>query len=202
MTEKELKQLNYNKGGNNYILKGNAINHWCAFGVSILNKLKEKYGNSFNIVVYWIENDSQVTYVSVPYNDIKHLFTNEHMTSSQNRWDFVIKQDMMCVHSNINFALSIKPYINRAFTSVFSSIPEKDYFEGSSILKLHLSKERNSQLIQQFKQKRMQKDPCLHCEICGFSFYERYGDIGYKLKHTILSPSLNFQRKVGPLSRI
>ena len=49
MTEKELKQLNYNKGGNNYILKGNAINHWCAFGVSILNKLKEKYGNSFNI---------------------------------------------------------------------------------------------------------------------------------------------------------
>lgn len=180
MTEKELKLLNYDKGCNNYILKGNAMNHWCAFGISILNKLKEKFGDSFNIVVYWMENDNQISFVNIPYCDIKHLFTPEHMTPSQNRWDFIIKQGMMCVHANINFAIDIKPYFNRVFASISPNNQDKIYYEGSPKLRLHLSKERNTQLIQQFKQERMRKDPGLHCEICEFSFYERYGDIGYK----------------------
>lgn len=53
MTAQELMDLNYTKGGNNYILQANADNHWCAFLSSVLNKLKNKYDNSFNIVVYW-----------------------------------------------------------------------------------------------------------------------------------------------------
>lgn len=108
------------------------------------------------------------------------MFTNEHLTLSQNRWDFIIKYDMLCVHSDIQFSINIKPYLNRSFFPISPSDQEKDYFEGSPALKLHLSKERNSQLIQHFKQAKAQKDPNLHCEICGFSFYERYGAIGHK----------------------
>lgn len=80
MTEQELKSLNHNKGGNNYIPKGNADNHWVAFSRKILVRLKKSFEDKFNLVVYWINENAQVSYVNIPYNDIKHLLTNEHMT--------------------------------------------------------------------------------------------------------------------------
>lgn len=180
MTEQELKSLNHNKGGNNYILKGNSDNHWVAFNRKVLVKLKKSFGDYFNLVVYWIDEDARVSYVNIPYGDIKHLLVEEHMTQSQNRWDFIIKQEQLCVHSNLNFAISILPYLNRSFddsTAIDSNTPIV-YTEGNPILKLHLYRERNLQMIQQFKQLRMLNDTNLHCEICGFSFYEKYGSIG------------------------
>lgn len=180
MTEQELKSLNHNKGGNNYILKGNADNHWVAFSRKILVRLKKSFEDKFNLVVYWINENAQVSYVNIPYNDIKHLLTDEHMTQSQDRWDFIIKQDQLCVHANLNFAISILPYLNRSFDNSATTTSNIDdvYLEGNSVLKLHLQKERNTQMIQKFKQHRMLSDPYLHCEICGFSFCEKYGSIG------------------------
>lgn len=51
-------------------------------------------------------------------------------------------------------------------------------FEGKEQLILHIKKERNPRLMKKFKQLFALKDKHLHCEICDFSFYEIYGDIG------------------------
>lgn len=50
--------------------------------------------------------------------------------------------------------------------------------EGKEQLRLHIKKERNHRLMKKCKQLFALKDKYLHCEICNFSFYEKYGDIG------------------------
>lgn len=50
--------------------------------------------------------------------------------------------------------------------------------EGNPRLKTHLIRERNSTLVQQKKEQVLQKTGKLCCEVCGFDFYEKYGDIG------------------------
>jgi Predicted restriction endonuclease len=50
--------------------------------------------------------------------------------------------------------------------------------EGKEQLIIHLKKERNQKLMKKCKQLFLLKDKYLHCEICNFSFYENYGDIG------------------------
>lgn len=50
--------------------------------------------------------------------------------------------------------------------------------EGKSVLATHKRYERNSSLIKKIKAKRLEDDPLLQCEVCGFSFMETYGEIG------------------------
>lgn len=50
--------------------------------------------------------------------------------------------------------------------------------EGKEIFRLHISKERNKELIRAAKQKRLQTDTNLSCEVCGFSFVDKYGELG------------------------
>jgi len=38
--------------------------------------------------------------------------------------------------------------------------------------------ERNNSLITQIKKKALKANPMLNCEVCGFSFYEKYGELG------------------------
>ncbi|PGY11982.1 HNH endonuclease [Bacillus cereus] len=56
---------------------------------------------------------------------------------------------------------------------------KEEFSEGKQILKTHLSYERNSKVIplakEHFKQQHGGK---LFCEICGFDFYETYGELG------------------------
>ncbi|MBO0360683.1 HNH endonuclease [Hymenobacter sp. BT186] len=62
------------------------------------------------------------------------------------------------------------------------AIAEEDdvlYFpEGKEVFALHRSKERNKALIRLAKQQRLAEDPKLCCQICGFSFVEKYGELG------------------------
>ncbi len=53
-----------------------------------------------------------------------------------------------------------------------------DGLEGKEQLVLHIKKERNYKLMRQCKKLYAKKDKYLHCEICNFSFFEKYGDIG------------------------
>src|SRR5207249_969333 len=55
---------------------------------------------------------------------------------------------------------------------------EQSYPEGPTKFALHRSKERNRKLVKDAKRARLRKDPLLHCEVCGISFLERYGEIG------------------------
>lgn len=53
MTELELRKINYTKGGNNYVARAEAENHWVGFAQSVVNSLIESYGDNFNFIVYW-----------------------------------------------------------------------------------------------------------------------------------------------------
>ena len=50
--------------------------------------------------------------------------------------------------------------------------------EGEVIYKLHKLRERDNKINQKKKDLYFQKNGKLDCEVCGFDFYETYGDLG------------------------
>jgi len=50
--------------------------------------------------------------------------------------------------------------------------------EGGKKRRLHLYRERNRGVVLKAKAIRLEIDPLLRCEVCGFSFLEKYGPIG------------------------
>lgn len=54
----------------------------------------------------------------------------------------------------------------------------KGYTEGGFRLQLHLKRERNSKLVADAKREWLSSDPLLRCEVCTFSFIERFGELG------------------------
>lgn len=50
--------------------------------------------------------------------------------------------------------------------------------EGNTVLAKHMRYERNSAFIQKIKKEAIAKNKMLNCQICGFSFFEKYGEIG------------------------
>ncbi len=57
-------------------------------------------------------------------------------------------------------------------------IPEPTVIEGNSVLAVHLRYERNSIFIRKIKERALANNKMLNCQVCGFSFIERYGKIG------------------------
>lgn len=56
---------------------------------------------------------------------------------------------------------------------------EKTFKEGKEQMRLHLVKERNLNLVKQAKAQWLQStNGKLHCDVCGFSFLEKYGKHG------------------------
>ena len=51
------------------------------------------------------------------------------------------------------------------------------YKEGGLRLHLHLKRERNAKLVADAKREWLLNDPLLRCEVCAFSFVERYSDL-------------------------
>lgn len=58
--------------------------------------------------------------------------------------------------------------------------PEKyrEYKEGQKKLKQHIIRERNSQVIDEAKKNFKLKNKRVFCEICGFDFENKYGEVG------------------------
>ncbi len=52
--------------------------------------------------------------------------------------------------------------------------------EGAEKRRLHLIRERNRTLVAKAKSFALEQDPMLRCQVCGFSFTERYGEHGHK----------------------
>lgn len=50
--------------------------------------------------------------------------------------------------------------------------------EGKQRIRSHIYRERNRILMTIVKSERYRIDPLLRCEVCKFSFFEKYGDIG------------------------
>lgn len=68
--------------------------------------------------------------------------------------------------------------------------------EGKEVYRLHRERERNSKVTELAKNNRFKKDPLLRCEICGFSFVEKYGELGnnfIEAHHTIPVSQLSLE---------
>ena len=50
--------------------------------------------------------------------------------------------------------------------------------EGAILYKYHKMIERSSQIVKLKKREALKKERKLVCEVCGFDFHDRYGDIG------------------------
>ncbi len=50
--------------------------------------------------------------------------------------------------------------------------------EGDEKRRMHLVRERNQTVIRKAKEIALERDPLLKCEVCDFSFNERYGELG------------------------
>lgn len=60
--------------------------------------------------------------------------------------------------------------------------------EGQEIYRLHRERERNPKVIELVKSKRCKIDTWLRCDVCAFSFVEKFGNIGkgfIEAHHTI-----------------
>ena len=64
--------------------------------------------------------------------------------------------------------------------SILKDVTQDDdeFSEGKQILRKHIIRERNYMLIANAKKKFKEKNGSLFCEICGFDFYEKYGELG------------------------
>lgn len=66
-----------------------------------------------------------------------------------------------------------------AFKDTLELTQEDDEFsEGKLLLKKHLQRERNPKLISEAKKTFFAKNGRLFCEVCGFDFKEKYGELG------------------------
>ena len=78
---------------------------------------------------------------------------------------------------------------------------ESVFPEGREIELKHKARERNQAVIKRAKEIFKQKHGKLFCQVCGFSFSERYGDIGLNFiegHHTIPLSRLNAETKTRP----
>jgi hypothetical protein len=55
---------------------------------------------------------------------------------------------------------------------------ERAYIEGDAKRRLHLIRERSASVVRRAKELRKTTDPGLHCESCGFSYRDHYGQRG------------------------
>ncbi len=53
-----------------------------------------------------------------------------------------------------------------------------EFSEGKESLKYHVKRERNTRLITLAKRNFKAKHGTLFCEVCGFNFIDKYGDLG------------------------
>jgi hypothetical protein len=64
------------------------------------------------------------------------------------------------------------------FVSVSEEDNELSFLEGKDVFRLHRTKERNGAVIKLAKQRAFQGDERLPCQVCCFSFSDKYGDLG------------------------
>jgi len=72
--------------------------------------------------------------------------------------------------------------------------------EGKRLLRKHYARERNRRIVQEAKRKRFQEKGELRCDVCDFSFPEKYGDRGenfIEAHHTKLISEMKPGDKTG-----
>lgn len=208
---KALEFKNWDDGGNHYVLKGNPTNKWVGFQESVIDRLKERYGEDFYLVV-WTDRRKEIDFYNIPFRKLKHLFIPEHKTTGKykHRWTAIIIDGQFLMHANTNFAVDIKDdygnFHSETGTKEYQTVDydlanfelEEEYFEGKKIKRLSSYYERNSKLRVASIQAHGYK-----CSVCGFDFEKFYGKhgAGYIEVHH-LKPVSSFESptKVCPIN--
>jgi len=147
---------------------------------------------SYRIVllrIYEIEEEfyeSDITHASARIDQIKEKSILEVTIKRPIIDDLTFNKTKNLLENSINSYLSI--FINfDKFLSNEESVYELPFIEENEELTfpegkekyiLHKSKERNNELVRKVKELNSKKDNKLSCQICGFSFLDKYGEIG------------------------
>lgn len=126
-----LNIINLKDGGNNYVLHVYSINNWVGFAENIINGLKQKFGDNFNIVVYF-DKQKEDDYYCIPFRILSHLFIDRYKTKGTNtkRWTAKILNDefLMC---NANLPVDIADYFSIPLIAQSSTYCNDDYIENA-----------------------------------------------------------------------
>lgn len=207
---KALTLKNWNRGGKHYVLNATSDNKWVGFQESVIEKLKEKFGDDFFLTI-WTDRNNENDFFNIPFKKLKHLFTDKHKTTGKfkNRWTATILDWNFLMHSNSQLAVNIKEDYgnlhqandsdsNITITGDLASFEtENEYFEGEKRKRLSNFYERNPKL-----RIAAIKAHGLVCKICGFDFERFYGIHGagfIEVHHLKPVSQLNESTKVSPI---
>lgn len=94
-------------------------------------------------------------------------------------WNWLTQDFHLFIHRNI-----LKLYKPKSIPITKTTLKQETVedeltsIEGQSKLAIHLRYERNSTFIKKIKENAIKSNPMLNCEVCGFSFFETYGELG------------------------
>ena len=96
-----------------------------------------------------------------------------------------LSQHIDYMEANRKYRMGLVRNIQKKYTFLINELVEKEvdedetsFPEGIEKYRLHRFKERNRKLIALAKQRLNSNDPEMKCEVCQFSFVNRYGEIG------------------------
>ncbi len=94
--------------------KGHSKNKWCGFSKGVIDRLKQRHGSAFNIVL-WGSNPVD-HYFCIPFAKLEHLFIESLMTSGKyadkgmHRWTATIVNNVFLMRANSEYALDISEF--------------------------------------------------------------------------------------------
>lgn len=91
-------------------------------------------------------------------------------------WNWLAQDFHLFVYRNVLNLYNPKSQIETR--AVFPDDFEPTAIEGQGKLATHMRYERDSSLIRKVKELAIKANPMLNCEVCGFSFREKYGELG------------------------
>lgn len=159
---------------NSKLLKGYERGHICG-KLYLKNEIPEDHelvNDLRNMIGVYRELVGTVRTIDDYENRVKKLLSqNTHHLDPNNR---IEKDDE--IEMEINSLEGIdKPKCPEEFKN---QEEYKAYTEGRKKLRLHITKERNPKVIREAKENFKSRNSSLYCEICGFNFEIKYGEIG------------------------
>lgn len=112
-------------------------------------------------------------------NDLKKMISilpNQLFLDRKNKIETIINKYKKSDSINFEKLLSSEESVSEL--PLIEENEELTFPEGKEKFILHKSKERNKVLLRNAKELYFKKDNNLSCQICGFSFFDKYGEIG------------------------
>ncbi|TDQ11401.1 HNH endonuclease [Pedobacter metabolipauper] len=75
--------------------------------------------------------------------------------------------------------ITVDQNLNKEIHLINSDDDEESVPEGKVLYRLHKLRERNKNIVLKKKNDALNKFNKLQCEICGFDFYSKYGEVGF-----------------------